>query len=60
MKRIVLFLLTNLAVMLVLGVVTSVFGLNRYLSAYGMNYGSLMVFSLFIGFTGSIISLLMS
>ena len=60
MKRIVLILLTNLAVMLVLGVVTSVFGLNRYLSAYGMNYGSLMVFSLFIGFTGSIISLLMS
>ena len=60
MKRIVLFLLTNLAVMLVMGVVTSVFGLNRYLSAYGMNYGSLMVFSLFIGFTGSIISLLMS
>ena len=60
MKRIVLFLLTNLAVMLVLGVVTSVLGLNRYLSAYGMNYGSLMVFSLFIGFTGSIISLLMS
>ena len=60
MKRIVLFLLTNLAVMLVLGVVTSVFGLNRYLSAYRMNYGSLMVFSLFIGFTGSIISLLMS
>ena len=60
MKRIVLFLLTNLAVILVLGVVTSVFGLNRYLSAYGMNYGSLMVFSLFIGFTGSIISLLMS
>ena len=60
MKRIVLFLLTNLAVMLVLGVVTSVFGLNRYLSAYGMNYGSLMVFSLFIGLTGSIISLLMS
>lgn len=60
MKRIVLFLLTNLAVMLVLGVVTSVLWLNRYLSAYGMNYGSLMVFSLFIGFTGSIISLLMS
>ena len=60
MKRIVLFVLTNLAVMLVLGVVTSVFGLNRYLSAYGMNYGSLMVFSLFIGFTGSIIALLMS
>lgn len=60
MKRIVLFLLTNLAVMLVLSIVTSVLGLNRYLSAYGMNYTSLMAFSMLFGFTGSIISLLMS
>jgi heat shock protein HtpX len=60
MKRIVLFLLTNLAIMLVLSVVTSVLGLNRYLSAYGMNYGSLLAFSLFLGFAGAIISLLMS
>ena len=60
MKRIVLFLLTNLAIVLVLSVVTSVLGLNRYLSAYGMNYGSLLAFSLFLGFAGSIISLLMS
>ncbi|MFV0600326.1 MAG: protease HtpX [Brachymonas sp.] len=60
MKRIVLFLLTNLAIVLVLSVVTSVLGLNRYLSAYGMNYGSLLAFSLLLGFAGSIISLLMS
>ena len=60
MKRIVLFLLTNLAIVLVLSVVTSVLGLNRYLSAYGMIYGSLLAFSLLLGFAGSIISLLMS
>ena len=60
MKRIFLFLATNLAVMLVLGVVISVFGLNRYLTAYGINYSALMVFSLVVGFTGAIISLLMS
>ena len=60
MKRIFLFLATNLAVMLVLSTVISVFGLNRYLTAYGINYPALMVFSLAVGFTGSIISLLMS
>ena len=60
MKRILLFLATNLAVVLVLGVITSVLGLDRYLTAYGMNYGSLLLFSLVIGFAGAIISLLMS
>ncbi|MDO4770120.1 MAG: protease HtpX [Brachymonas sp.] len=60
MKRIFLFLATNLAVMLVLSTVISLFGLNRYLTAYGIDYASLMVFSLVVGFTGSIISLLMS
>lgn len=57
MKRIFLFLATNLAVMLVLSTVISVFGLN---TRYGIDYVSLMVFSLVVGFTGSIISLLMS
>ena len=60
MKRILLFLATNLAVMLVLGVVISVFGLNRFLTPYGIDYSALLVFSLVVGFTGSIISLLMS
>ena len=60
MKRIFLFLATNLAVMLVLGVVISVFGLNRFLTPYGIDYSALLVFSLVVGFTGSIISLLMS
>ncbi len=46
--------------MLVLGVVISVFGLNRFLTPYGIDYSALLVFSLVVGFTGSIISLLMS
>jgi heat shock protein HtpX len=60
MKRILLFLATNLAVMLVLGIASSVLGINRYLSAQGLNLGTLLVFSLFMGFTGAIVSLLMS
>ena len=60
MKRIVLFLLTNLAVMLVLSVVLSLLGVNRFLAAEGLNIGMLVVFSAVVGFTGSIISLLLS
>jgi heat shock protein HtpX len=60
MKRIVLFVLTNLAVMLVLGLVVNLFGLNRFLSANGLNVTGLLVFSAVIGFGGAIISLLMS
>ena len=60
MKRIVLFVLTNLAVMLVLGVVVNVLGLNRFLSANGLSVGGLLGFSLVMGFGGALISLLMS
>jgi len=60
MKRIFLFLVTNLAVMLVMSIVLSVLGVNRYLHQSGLNLGSLMVFSLVIGFTGAFISLLIS
>src|SRR5450631_3920704 len=60
MKRIVLFVLTNLAVMIVLSVVVRVFGLDRALEANGLNLGALLVFSAVVGFTGAIISLLMS
>jgi len=60
MKRILLFVLTNLAVMVVLGVVASLLGVNRYLTANGLNLSSLLGFSLIIGFGGAIISLLMS
>ena len=60
MKRIFLFLATNLAVMLVLSVVLNLLGVNRFLAAEGLNVGMLLVFSLVVGFTGSIISLLLS
>jgi heat shock protein HtpX len=60
MKRIVLFVLTNLAVVLVLSVVLKLFGLDRSLATQGYNYGSLLAFSAVVGFTGAIISLLMS
>ena len=60
MKRIVLFLLTNIAVVLVLSVVVSVLGIDRFMAAEGLNVGMLLVFSLVVGFTGSIISLLLS
>jgi heat shock protein HtpX len=60
MKRILLFVLTNLAVMVVLGVVASLLGVNRYLTANGLNLSALLGFSLVMGFGGAIISLLMS
>ena len=59
MQRIFLFVLTNVAVMVVLGIVTSVFGLNRFVGP-NVQVGQLMVFSLVVGFSGAIISLLMS
>ena len=60
MKRIVLFLLTNLAVMIVISVMVRIFGLDQALDAHGLNLGALLVFSAVVGFTGAIISLLMS
>ena len=60
MKRIVLFLMTNLAVMVVLSVTLSLTGANRFLTANGIDYQQLLIFSAIVGFTGSIISLLMS
>ncbi|MCB2026861.1 MAG: protease HtpX [Ottowia sp.] len=57
MKRILLFVLTNIAVMVVVGLISSLFGLGRYT---GTNTAQLMVFSLVVGFSGSIVSLLMS
>ena len=60
MKRIILFIVTNLAVMLVLGVVANLLGVNRFLSANGLNMGALFGFAAVMGFGGAIISLLMS
>jgi len=60
MKRIVLFVMTNVAVIAVLTIVLSLTGVDRFLTAQGLNVGMLLVFSLIVGFTGAIISLLLS
>jgi heat shock protein HtpX len=60
MKRIVLFLVTNLAVMLLLSVVLNILGLNRFITANGLDMGMLLGFSLVVGFAGSFFSLLIS
>jgi heat shock protein HtpX len=61
MLRIVLFLLTNLAIMLVLSVVASVFGLDKWAYAHsGINLSGMLLFCALFGMGGSFISLLMS
>ena len=60
MKRILLFLLTNIAVMVVLSITLNILGVNRFVGAQGLNIGMLLVFSAVVGFTGSFISLLLS
>jgi len=60
MKRIVLFLATNIAVLVVMSVILSLLGVDKFLTRSGLNLPMLLVFSLVVGFTGSIISLLMS
>jgi len=60
MKRILLFVVTNIAVMVVLGIAASLLGVNRYLTSNGLNLGMLLGFAALMGFGGAIISLLMS
>ncbi len=62
LKRVALFLATNLAVILVLSVVLRLLGVDRVLdeSGSGLDYQALLILSLVIGFGGSFISLAMS
>jgi len=60
MKRIALFLITNMAVLLVLSASMRVLGVGRYLNAEGLDLNQLLIFSAFIGFGGAAISLLIS
>lgn len=60
MKRIVLLVLTNVLVVVVLGIVASLLGVNRYLTGTGLNLGLLLGYALVIGFGGAFISLLIS
>ncbi len=60
MKRVMLFIVTNLAVMVVLGITASLLGVNRFLTANGLNLTTLLMFSVLMGFGGAFISLLIS
>ncbi|MEQ1582349.1 MAG: protease HtpX [Steroidobacteraceae bacterium] len=62
MKRIFLFLVTNIAIMVVLGIVLRLLGIDRILDAQGvgLDMGKLLAFAAVVGFTGSLISLAMS
>ena len=60
MKRILLFLATNLAVVAVLSIVARVTGLDHWLAVNGGSYTGLLVMAALFGFGGSLISLAMS
>lgn len=60
MMRIGLFLLTNLAVMVVAGITLSLLGVEHYVSSAGLNLGSLLIFCAVFGFIGSFVSLFLS
>jgi heat shock protein HtpX len=60
LKRILLFVLTNVMVVAVLGIVASLLGVNRFLTANGLNLTALLGFALIMGFGGAFISLLIS
>jgi heat shock protein HtpX len=60
MKRIFLFVITNLAVLVVLSITARILGVDRILTANGLNMGALLMFAAVFGFGGSIISLLIS
>jgi heat shock protein HtpX len=60
MKRVLLFLATNLAIIVVLSIVIRLFGLDGWLTEQGIDYGGLLIFAAIFGFAGSFISLAMS
>ena len=57
MKRIALFVATNIAVLIVVAVFVNILGLGKIADANGLNLGALLVLSAIIGFAGAIISL---
>jgi heat shock protein HtpX len=60
MKRVILFLATNLAIVVVLGAVLNLFGVNHYLTETGIDPVALLIFTAVFGMGGSFISLAMS
>ncbi|MDP3482878.1 MAG: M48 family metalloprotease, partial [Sulfuricella sp.] len=60
MKRTILFLATNLAIVLVLSLTMKILGVEPYLTEAGLNLGSLLIFAAVMGMGGSFISLAIS
>lgn len=60
MKRIALFLATNMAVLFVAAIVMQLLGVDRYMAATGQDMWGLLIFAALLGFGGSFISLAMS
>nr|WP_314899973.1 protease HtpX [uncultured Deefgea sp.] len=60
MKRMILLIGTNIAIMVVLGIFVNVFGLNRFITANGLNLPMLLMFAAVLGFGGAFISLAIS
>lgn len=60
MMRILLFLATNLAVVLVASVTLSLLGVGSYMTSQGLDYSNLLIFCLVFGMAGSVVSLLIS
>ena len=61
MKRVALFVVTNIAILAVLFIITSLLGVNRYLDEQGaINYEALFIFAAVLGMGGSLISLAIS
>ncbi|MBU1224983.1 MAG: protease HtpX [Gammaproteobacteria bacterium] len=60
MKRIALFLATNIAILLVLSITMRILGVEPYLNEQGLNLTSLLIFAAVMGFGGSFISLAIS
>jgi heat shock protein HtpX len=60
MKRVLLFLATNLAILVVLSIVCQILGIDRYLAVRGGNLGGLLIFAAVFGFGGAFISLAIS
>jgi heat shock protein HtpX len=59
-KRIFFFLLTNILVIATISIILSLTGAGNYITATGIDYGQLLIFSAIVGFSGSFISLAMS
>lgn len=60
MRRVIYFLLTNIAILVVLSTTMRILGVEPYLTVHGLNYQSLLIFALVFGMGGSFISLALS